>query len=215
MKKETVRYKLVFTEPLLGSASGNPEIQEEFIASKAETPEKTAEEIAATDVPGAIEKASTIFPRDENGLFVWDYQARGFFKESLGALIELGDVKSISKWLCGRSVDNFLFVDQRRIPLRQIGGDQWKTSQGTLQRALRAKTMQGERVALARSESLPAGTWVEFDVTVLISDNNKAKVACLSHDVVCKCLDYGSMKGFGQWRSGGFGRFNYSIVKPT
>jgi hypothetical protein len=65
-------------------------------------------------------------------------------------------------------------------------------------------TMQGERVALAESEQIGAGATVEFEIRML-ADNLR--------DTIVQALDYGALKGLGQWRNGGFGKFTYQIVE--
>lgn len=70
-----LKVKLTFTEELLGTASSNPEIHEEFIASKSPDAKTIAEEVAAVGVEEVVEKQMTIFPKLEDGTpFVYDYQ---------------------------------------------------------------------------------------------------------------------------------------------
>lgn len=214
MKTTSINICVTFTEALLGSASGNKDIHEEFIAAKAHTAEQAAEELAAIPVQEQIEKSMTIFPRDEQGLFLWDYQVRGFLKESLGVAIELGDSK-ISKWGYKRAVDSLVFVNPRRIYLKDEHGQSYLKAPDHLQRPLRADTMQGERVALANSEMLPAGTTAQFTINVLEGSNTKSKMALITADTIKSLLDYGQLKGFGQWRSGGHGRFTWEEVAPA
>lgn len=235
MKTESLRFKLTFQTPLLGCASGNPEIHQEFIASKAMDQAKSEEEVAAVakaiegkeplteqDIAEKVEKASTVFPKDENGLHVWDYQVKGYFKESIGVLIELGEV-DLSKWLVKRAVDQFVFTFPRRIYLRNPEGEIIKRPASTLQRPLRASTLQGDRIALARSELLPEGTTAEFEVRILRPSPAKAKtdkkgnlkkgyesnVAIIDAETIRSAMQYGEMHGFLQWRGGGFGRFTF------
>lgn len=75
------------------------------------------------------------------------------------------------------------------------------------QRPLRAQTAQGERVSLVNSEEIPAGRTCEFDVILLDDSHEK---------VVREWLDYGILRGIGQWRNSGKGRFTYTAyeVKP-
>ena len=69
---------------------------------------------------------------------------------------------------------------------------------GECQRPLRASTAQGERIALAHSETVPAGTTQEFDVAILKDD---------LVPVVLEWFAYGEFHGTGQWRNSGKGRF--------
>lgn len=115
-------------EPLLGSTSGNPNIQSEFVQKSLEDPLKRKEELAAIrsqtpegptpeEVKDAVEKTSTIFFNDEHGLFLFDYQIRGFIKEAVRALIQLGDITGTSLWAYKKNCDSFIFVLPRRIYL--------------------------------------------------------------------------------------------------
>ena len=73
--------------------------------------------------------------------------------------------------------------------------------------------MQGPRVALARSEEVPAGSIIEFTV-ILASPTltNKEKVKIASDDLLKEWLDYGQLHGLGQWRNSGKGRFIYKFI---
>ena len=71
---------------------------------------------------------------------------------------------------------------------------------GRLERPLRASTAQGERVCLASSETVPEGTTQEFDIVVM-------RDALLPY--VIEWLKYGEMRGMGQWRNSGCGRFMF------
>jgi len=70
-----------------------------------------------------------------------------------------------------------------------------------LQRPLRAKTAQGERISLAKSEVLPEGT--EFSFTLEILENSP-----LEESHMKEIFSYGALKGLGQWRNAGFGQFH-------
>lgn len=210
MQHEILTVKMRFTEPLLALSSGNREIQEEFIASKAPTQTMSEEEIAAIPLQTTIEKASTVFPRDELGLFMWDYQIKGMFKETLAVLIELGDLTTVTKWAIKGAVDNFIFINPRRIYLRKANGTVCQEPDGSLQRPLRADTMQGPRIALARSEQLLPGTTLEYSVKLLKITNPKSKKMLTSQNLK-DALAYGAARGFGQWRSGGWGRHEVDV----
>jgi hypothetical protein len=198
-----MRIKITFTEELLGTASGNPEIHEEFIATRSADAAKAKEEMEALPAEALVEKSMTVFPRSPGGLpILWDYQVKGFIKEAAGVYIELhtkeikiGKTK-LSKYTYKRVVDNFVFVSPRQIVLDIPDGCEI----GECQRPLRADTMRGERIALAHSETVPAGTKCVIEIECM-------------HDalvpVVEWCLDYGSKKGIGQWRNSGKGRFGF------
>ena len=74
---------------------------------------------------------------------------------------------------------------------------------GLCERPLRASTPQGERVALAISEEIPAGATMEFTITCMDEKDLK---------LVREWLDYGYYRGLGQWRNSGKGRFLWAEV---
>jgi len=213
MKSADCEIEIQFTEPLLGSASNNKEVHREFIAAKAPRQEASAEEVEAIpDLEDEMAKATTVFPSDGDGLFLWDYQVRGFLKEAIGVLVELGDIKELSKWQFKKAVDSFVFVTPRRIYLADEKGKRHvrtETFPERFTRPLRADTMRGERVALATSEVLPALTRARFTITLLSGDNKKSRVATIKEEHIRAALNYGALKGLGQWRSGGHGRFSW------
>lgn len=191
-----LKVRIDFFEELLGSASANPEIHSEFIASNAPDAPSRKEEIEAIGVEAEIEKSMTVFPRDEEGNpILWDYQIKGFFKNAAKSMNYIGGKHKLTAYKT--KIDNLVFVNERKIKLNIPG------EISNCQRPLRASTAQGERVALANSESAPAGTWCEFTVKVLVDD-------LLTH--VIEWLDYGELNGLGQWHNSGKGRFKWHDV---
>ena len=72
----------------------------------------------------------------------------------------------------------------------------------------------GERVALANSEMLPAGTWFDCELRLLEPvKGTKGTDYLLNMELVRECLDYGQLKGLGQWRSGSWGRYSWEELK--
>lgn len=203
--------RITLTEPLLGSASGNPEIHHDYIAAKAEDPDKAKEEIEAIDVNESLEKSTTVFSRDNKGqLHLWDYQVRGFFKEALKWRISMGELELTAY---KKFVDNSLFVNPRRLVLHGEDGQPLTKPNGILQRPLRAQTAQGERIALAASEQCLEGTYFDAEIQIMLpeKDNGDKKLRKLSGDDFTAALDYGKLKGLGQWRNSGCGRFNWEL----
>lgn len=199
---KTLHVKVTYTEELLGTASANPEIHSEFIASKAPDALSREEEVAAIGVEAVEEKAMTVFPRMEfDGAeipFTYDYQWKGYFKDACGMLRRIDGTKSAKLRAFKKEIDGLVFPQPRRIPLVMPDGGEV----GECQRPLRASTAQGERVALAHSETVPAGTVQEFDI-LLLKDSLE--------DVVREWLEYGALHGTGQWRNSGKGRFTCEI----
>lgn len=207
MKKTHVKIK--FIEPILGTSPNNEEIYRDFIGSKAPDAATVEDEVAALGVDEVTEKGMTVFPRNEDGQpIIWDYQIKGFFKDACGMLSRVGGkgedgkkrkVNESSKMTAYKKIiDGLIFVQPRQIPITFDG------EVGFCQRPLRAMTMQGERITLAMSEEIPAGAEIEFDVICLADENMAA---------VIEWLDYGILRGIGQWRNSGKGRFGYEITE--
>ena len=212
MNMSQLNVLITFTEPLLGSCNANPELHREHIASKAPDAKKAEEEVEAIDVDQAMERATMVFPKDDTGVFLWNYQAKGQLKAAIGIMIETGDEKRMTKWTYKRAVDSLLFVYPRRIYLKDEKGQIYKEATEHLTRPLRCETMQGDRVALATSQMLPAGTQIGFTVKWIETTNAKSKL-CITEEIVRAALDYGQLSGHGQWRGASFGTFNWEEAK--
>jgi hypothetical protein len=199
MNITTLKLRLDFTEELLGTASNNPDLHAEFIASKAPDATSIEEEIAAIGVDAATEKGMTVFPRNDAGEpILFDYQIKGFFKDAAGALRKVSGTKCAKIRAYKKEIDGLVFVSPRMIPLKM------PSDLGHCQRPLRASTPMGERVALAHSESAPAGTSIEIEIDCLTPE---------MEGLVRECLDYGKLRDIGQWRNSGKGRFTYEILE--
>lgn len=194
MKK--IKVKITFIEEVLGGTNADPEIYKRFIAAQ-QPPEKVTEELKA--LPEQEEMKLTVFPRMRNGrVACYDYQWKGFFKDACGMLRNVDKTECSKIKAYKKTIDGLIFVSPRMIPFEFDG------EIGMCQRPLRAQTMQGERIALAASETVPEGTTLTFEITVLNDDLMK---------MVTECLDYGTLRGFSQWRNSGKGRFTWEIVQ--
>ena len=195
---------LSFTEELLGTANNDPNVHSEFILANAPDAISRDEEIAAVGVSEVFEKSMTVFPRTCDGLpALFDYQVKGYFKDACSMLARLKNGNESSKLKAYKNiVDGLIFVTPRLIPIMLDG------EIGSCQRPFRANTPQGERVALVTSESVPIGSTVTFSILLLDPNHEKA---------VREWLDYGMLRGIGQWRNSGKGRFMWeelqSVVK--
>lgn len=195
MEMKSIKVRVTFTEDVLGTASAKPDIHREYIASKAPDAKSLEEEVEAIGVDGVAEKAMTVFPRDADGNpILFDYQIKGFFKDATGVLRKVPGTKASKVKAYKKEIDGLLFVSPRMIPLH-LSGDM-----GVCERPLRASTAQGERIALASSETAPVGTTIEFEINCLTKD---------MYDLALECLEYGKLRGIGQWRNSGRGRFAY------
>jgi len=201
-KKATLTVKMTFTEGLLGTASANPELHEEYIASKSADKAKMKEELASLPSEELMDKSMTVFSRDPAGdPFLFDYQIKGYLKETIGAMVDFDPIVlqekpsvKLSKYTYKRYIDKYIFVFPRKIPLRMPEG----STVTTCTRPLRAETMKGERVALATSEEVPKGT--ELECTIYWRHPK-------FEECIRDALEYGEWSGIGQWRNSGKGRF--------
>lgn len=198
MKYTELELELTLTEPMLGTVPKNPEVYAAYIASKAPVPANGEEEVET--VPPDVEKSGwTGFHQDEQGLFIYNYMINGFLKEAGTALKSQIGVSNIKS-----KIDQFVFVEPRRIYLDKEKPD------GCLERPLRALTMQGPRVSLARSDYVSEGT--KINVTVRVLDNSATKTSkALTAEVIKQLLEYGELKGLGQFRNGCYGRFTAEV----
>lgn len=193
-----IKVKITFKEEVLGTANSDKDIHEEYIASKAPDAPSKKEEVEALSVEEVVLKGMTIFPKDDEGNpFLWDYQVKGFFKSAAAAGSYIGGNSKLSNYK--KKIDLLVFVNERKIPLCIPDG----MTMGNCQRPLRAQTMQGERVALANSETCPAGTTATFTVRVL--DDGLL-------GFVEQWLDYGQYNGFGAWRNSSKGSFTWEKI---
>ena len=204
---EKLNIKIKFIEGILGTASNDKEIYSKFIASKSPDASTIEDEVAAVGVDEFVEKGTTVFPKLEDGTpYLYDYQVKGFFKDTCKMLSKLTKkdpetgkkgkaVNESSKITAYKTViDGLIFVAPRKIPFK-FDGDI-----SICQRPLRASTAQGERIALASSEEIPAGAEIQFQVLCMSDEHLKA---------VIEWLEYGFWRGIGQWRNSSKGRFCY------
>lgn len=199
METERRQYRITFTEPILGTSPRNTEIYSDYIGSKAPDAATLEQEIEALGADTVEERGMTVFPRDPAGNpILWDYQVKGFFKDSCGMLARLkGKTESAKLKAFRKIIDGLIFVYPRQIAL--TCGDL-----RVCQRPLRAQTAQGERVALSSSEELTAGTQAVIEIECYDPALWPA---------VEEWLDYGAARGIGQWRNSGKGRFTWEELK--
>lgn len=199
MKQMTVR--LTFFESILGTSPANKDVYRDFIATKAPDATTVEDEVAALGVEAVAEKGMTVFPRLDDGTpFFYDYQIKGYFKDTCGGLRRVKGTLSSGVKAYKQIIDKLIFPQPRTIPIL-FDGDM-----GVCQRPLRAQTMQGERVSLASSEEIPAGATIEFTIVLLSDEHEK---------LVREWLDYGKYSGIGQWRNSGRGRFTWELIEEV
>lgn len=190
---KTMKIRITFTEPILGTSPNNKDVYRDYIGSKAPDAETIEDEVAALGEDEVAEKSMTVFPRTADGVpFLYDYQVKGFFKDTCGGLKKVTGTHSSKIKAYKKEIDKLIFPFPREIPFENFG------TIGECQRPLRAQTAQGERISLAMSEEIPAGATITFSVDMLSDDHE---------DLLREWLDYGKYSGIGQWRNSGMGRF--------
>jgi len=189
---------VTFTEDILGTTPLNEEVYTDYIASKhPDGIAAAADEIETLDE--ATVRGKTGFHRDEKGVpMLMDYMVKGFFKESWQKCREHKGSEAGALKAGKSKITGHLFIEERKIMIKSAQPEY------VLERPLRAETAQGPRVALAASDSIPAGATFTCTLTVLAEQ-------LLTEDLLRELLDYGKYMGFGQWRSGGYGRFTYTL----
>lgn len=209
---KTLKVTITFITESLGLSPSDPEVYKNYIATKnpdgPSKDEKIAKEIQAvkndseTDDPEGevVKKQMTIFLKDKDGNpVIHDHQIKGFFKDACGALQKMKDeemAKESAKIKAYKKIiDGDIFVYPEYIPIN-VAGDK-----GVCERPLRTSGPSGDRVALAASETVPAGSSATFYVTV----------PDIYENVVLEWLNYGVFRGFSQWRNAGKGRFLYDV----
>lgn len=201
---KTIKMRAIFTEGLLATKPNDETVHETYIAAKREEgiakDELDAETRTLNEIE-RLEKGTTIFHRDEDGRpIIWDYQLKGFLKESIKHIRRDPDSACAKLKAYKGVIDGSVFVKPRQIVLNVPDGERI----GTCQRPLRAQTMQGERVALAQSEEVPAGTTMEFEVITMMPGLEK---------VLAECWEYAQYHGLGAWRNSGKGTAIVQEVK--
>lgn len=194
-----MKVKVTTTEEMLGSSPADPDVYTIFIGSRT-NPENAAEEAESLNEQEEFEKGLTVFPRLNDKPFVWDYQWKGLFKDACGMLRRVPGTESSKCKAFKKIIDGLIFVDERKIPIET---DQEIT---ICERPLRASTAQGDRVALAASECIAPGATMTFTVRCLVDSDMK---------MVKEWLNYGRIRGFGQWRNSGKGRFTWELLEET
>lgn len=146
--------------------------------------------------------------------YIYNYQIRGFMKDSCGLLSRGGAKYSSGMKAYKKVIDGNIFVSPRRIawniPEYTIDedGNAIKIDPcnlPVLQRPLRINGPTGERSAIASSEELPIGSSIKFCISYM---NAKDR------NTIIEWLDYGTTHGLGAWRNSGKGTFVWRMLKP-
>ena len=202
-EKDLIDVELELTEELLGTSPASEDVYREFIESRrpATAPEAEDEAEALPELAEELAKATTVFSRTANGKpFIYDYHIKGYLKDACGMLRRVKGTRSARLRAYKKAIDGLVFVFPRQIVLNLDGAEM-----DYCVRPLRAQTAKGERTALSRSETVPAGTKLRFQLQVL----DGALI-----ETIEEWLHYGKLRGLGQWRNSGKGRFTYAMAVP-
>lgn len=203
MKIQKLGVELNFLESILGSMPADPSIYTKYIADKApaawlkDEEILNAEELAASKEEVDADRNVTVFPQDENGIFLYNYHIKGFLKEAGNVLKDQVKIKALRS-----KIDNFVFINPRKIYLQRPDGSTIVEEDDILERPLRGQTARGERITLVASERIRPPVEITFEIELL-----EHKEVTL--DTLRTILGYGKYKGLGQWRNGGWGRFDW------
>jgi hypothetical protein len=196
--------KLTLTSEILGTVPKSKEVYTDYVVGKAlkEGVELTEEQVAAEleTVQDIEEKGWTGFHMRDGKPVLRAYVIKGFFKEACGMLRRCPGTKSKPLTAHKKVIDGLVFIEPNEIELVLPEG----AEMGVCERPLRAYTAQGERVALAKSDTCPVGTTLEFQVKVL---------GQVTEVLLREWLDYGALRGLGQWRNAAWGCFEYTMEK--
>lgn len=194
---KTYHLRITFEDEILATCGTN----EYFVTAMAKPDEAEAIKRTTDEYDGIEEenRPMTVFPRDEEGNpFIYDYLIKGFIKNAAKAFNNIGGDHKLTSYKS--KIDGGVFIEPRQLTLKLPEGKEL----GLCARPLRASTMQGERVTIAKSESAPIGTSIECWIKVLNPEINKK---------IFEYLDYGFYNGLGQWHNAGKGKFSYEIIE--
>ncbi len=189
---------LTFTTDILGTVPLNKDIYGDYIAGKLEAPPEAMSEI---DTIALEEKGKTGFHRLPDGTpMIYSYVCKGYLKDACSMMARVEDSLSKKVRAYKKIIDGLVFIEPRMIPFKLSG------EIGELQRPLRAQTAQGERVAIAFSETVPAGSSLTFEL-IALDDKN------VPQEWLTELWEYGKYRGMGQWRNASYGLIEYTMSK--
>jgi len=199
-----MKVKLTFIEEMLGTKASDPAIYDKFMASKAPTEVERKEEndIAEAQVINEEHSGSTIFHRVDGVPSLYNYMIKGFFKEACSSWNRFdkefrNDLDPLKAFKT--KIDGCIFIGPRILGISIPAGQEM----GVCQRPLRGQTAQGPRISLARSETVPAGSTIEFEVRILSKELKP---------YIVEWFNYGKFRGLGQWRNSSKGSFTWELL---
>lgn len=203
MAYQKLKVKIKLTTDMLGTVAKDPEIYKNFIESKKSKSKSIPAdpEIMKENESETVEQAEiagwTGFHKDENGLFLYEYLIKGHLKEAGNVLKDNLKVKALRS-----KIDDYVFISPRRIYLGQQDPDD------VFERPIIGMTAQGQRVSLRRSDLIRAGKEIEYEITMIPHEK-------INRGLIESLLQHGELMGLGQFRNGGFGRFQVLEVSEV
>lgn len=173
---------------------------------------------------------TTVFfwDNEKNQPCIGDHMIYGFLKAAADALGKDVRLTKLKGTILHSTAYTQSVINQHvrcTAPFITFDRDVRRNEDGTaflLERSLRAKTAQGERIALARSEVVPAGARLDFVVNFMAGSPlihpiqyKKGEKPFFEKIPLIHLLDYGQMTGLGQWRNAGHGAFQYEATQIT
>ena len=180
--------------------------------------------VSAEDAEGKVEWSHKGLDEENDGVYednvpyYYNYQIRGFFKDSCGLLMraeetdetgkKFGATESAKLKAYKKVIDGGIFVFPRRIAIEipefSLADDGFTMVPSydengrlpVLSRPLRTSGPTGERTAIASSEVIPAGSRIRFTIGMT---SLKFKPA------VIEWLNYAVVHGISGWRNSGLG----------
>jgi hypothetical protein len=192
----------------LEKAIGRKFTSEERVAAIKGELESLKETLAEQELRGI-----TVFFRDNVGLpCIGDHMIKGFLKAAAEAISRTMPRKN-GTMLHSASYTESIINQHCTVSEEFISFDKdvKKHADGSIaytQRSLRAMTAQGPRVSLVKSECVPAGATLKFDLMVL--ENSP-----LNEETLNKLFAYGQISGIGQWRNARHGAFTFELNKKS
>lgn len=205
------KYHLIGLTPILGSQPADEYIHTNYIESKAPSPTQAAQEaeMMGDGMRRSDETNITVFYRrpEDDAISLMDYMLTGFFKEAVLSMEAQNGVK-----LARTKVDRYLFVQPRVIPLLR-NGRAILEEDDVLERPLRSIMPGKGQINSLKSSERVDDPWELFIIVQLLKNNpTKGGSEALTWEIIEGALNYGKLRGLGQWRNGGYGRFKWERV---
>lgn len=158
------------------------------------------EEVMAEIADEKIERSSTGFLSDENGLYIDTYQLKAMFKQS-ASMLGIYKKKRGSKQICAEGAEVKGLIKEDRVYLGKSKPD------GTDENIVHAMTPKGQISGIKHVDYV-TGCTIAFEIWVLRTAAQETRH--VSEDDVIHILTFAQENGVGADRARGHGKFNVS-----